>query len=670
MNNLDEEYQISVYRGIRSEAERLGMELVCAQAGGNRTFFSFIENLAMDGILILSSALLSQPLSLRDFSSLPGALKTVPVVSIGNRLRDFPAIIVKNRTSMESLMEHLISPHGYRKFLYIGGPVNHPDNQTREHIFRKSINALRARLPQEEQADIWAEVLNGAFHAASGQLLLRDYIASGRDIPDVIVAANDNMAIGIQEVLRAQSELCWRRCGVTGFDDIPLARLETPALTTVRQPLGELGIQAVRVLWDAIQGKPVPPVTHIESEVKFRASCGCAGIREDEQSSGSPRFSDLQFQSVRSENYLRNVSYLGQSLLEVVSVEQIFPSLRYFLTNLNIPAFYLIFYPEPSPCPEAKGILLFQQGDFGIFGDNKPALIDLSEIFARTVTDTGGAPRAWCLYHLRSGSEYLGLILYQADDSVHPHICSAALFIANTVKRLRNEETKLRLVVETEVSRISELERLRFSMDLHDDICQRLAGISMFCRGIASGLSPETLIPELADMIDETLSRTRQYAHESFPVELDAFGLNEALDTLCHNFNKQQTACHCVYTWSVPETSPLTHIQDINVYRIVQEALANAAKHARASSVRVEVKQEKRFLVIRVKDNGAGNSLLNGEEAEQPALTPSRRRAGLGLRSMRYRAQQLGAEYVFTSSETGGTLVELKIPADGQEGAL
>jgi signal transduction histidine kinase len=266
-------------------------------------------------------------------------------------------------------------------------------------------------------------------------------------------------------------------------------------------------------------------------------------------------------------------------------------------------------------------------------------------------------------------------------------LCSAAVFIANTIKRLRimedekerarqleeevlfrtrdiaeahwklQEEAKRRTEVEAEVLRISDLERLRFSLDLHDDICQRLAGISMFCKGIAAGVSPESFLPELSCLIDETLQLTRQYAHNSFPVELDSFGLEEALDALCNTINKQ--GVRCIYTWSVPDPSPLSRAQNINLYRIIQEALQNVVKHAKADRVQVDIRVHQGALVASVRDNGRGNPLLNGEN---PVFTGRKRREGLGLRSMRYRAHQMGAEYCFESTTENGTRVELRIP--------
>jgi len=217
------------------------------------------------------------------------------------------------------------------------------------------------------------------------------------------------------------------------------------------------------------------------------------------------------------------------------------------------------------------------------------------------------------------------------------------------------------MAVEAEVLRISEMERLRFSMDLHDDICQRLAGISMFCKSFMVGLSPETFLPELSGLIDETLARTRRYAHDSFPMEQDKMGLKEALDALCHTARKQHS-CHCDFSWQAPEKSPFNSAQDINIYRIVQEALQNAVKHAKANRITIKVQKINDVFSVSIQDNGCGNSHLNEKKPDFTDLKRYIKTGGLGLRSMRYRARQLGGQFIMNSSEQNGTRVEIRIP--------
>ncbi|MDR1215221.1 MAG: substrate-binding domain-containing protein [Treponema sp.] len=702
LNNLDEEYQISVYRGVQMEIEALDMGMICVQdemfTANKAAIFSSKAFIGADGILILSSVFMHKENFVTNFAEFfknPQNKFNCPVVSIGQQLPYFPSIIVESHDSMYKIMKHLIDFHKYRKFLFVGGPKTHQDNITRETIYKLMI----------ETTGCEGTVINGEFTAVSGSSIMRDYLISHVDIPDAVVAASDTIAFGVQRALHTYGKIC----AVIGFDDTAKAQMEISNLTTVRQPFEDMGRQAVRTLRDMIMGEEVPKVVSIDSTLVIRASCGC-GKRIEETKSLMPRLLEMQYNAINSESFLLNVSFLSQSLITVNSLEEIALPLQYFLTGLNIATFYLILYKKPGLAPMRQGILVFQRVnnkdsfDFSYLSQVKEQslastenIVFLNDFFGVIVKarDTQGGKIAfggWAIYHLRSGSEYLGLIVYSTTNMLHSYVCSAAVFIANTVKRLQiaeteqerlkkleeevafrtrdlvathkklEEEAKRRLEVEAEVLSISELERQRFSMDLHDDICQRLAGISMFCRSLASREDAEILLPELSEMIDETLTRTRQYAHDSFPVELDAFGLNEALFSLCHSVNKQ-SLCLCSYKGVALAPLPLTHVQKLNIYRIIQEALANVIKHSKAKNVSVGVDTEEGYIVVYVQDDGIGDVRISSSRDGAPAssVQPRRRGGGLGLRSMQYRAHQLGADYRIVSSETG-TLVEVKIP--------
>ena len=693
LNNLDEEYQISIYKGIRAEAAALNLDMVCVQGETLANFrpesggpFPSREFISADGILILSSAI-SGRTGTAPLSS-PRLFFRIPLVSIGSRFLDYPSIIVRNRKPMNLLMEHLILSHGYRKLLYLGGPVKHPDNLVREHVFRRTINTFKEKFP-----DVEGDAINGQFHQTSANTILRDYIEKhpGEHF-DAIVAANDYMALGALELLRTQEDPRWKNCPVTGFDDIDQARLEIPALTTVRQPLDMLGKLAVRTLWEMMNGGDVGQLTYVESELKIRNSCGCAGPWS-ERGEKPARTESEAGSSDRSVYHLQNVSLLGQALVSIGSLEEMIAPLNFFLVNLAVRSFYLILYRKPLQGIGKTGKLLFrktEKEELALADRDEP--LDMVDFFSGVITEAAGsAPRSWCVYYLRSGREYLGLIVYDAPDRAHPQICSAAIFLANTVRRLQayedekeqaqrlehevalrtrdltetyqklQEEINRRMAVEDEVLRISEMERLRFAADLHDDICQRLAGISMFCKSLMPGISPRIFLPELSELIDETLARTRRYAHDSFPMELETLGLKEALDALCHTVTKQ-SPCRCVFSWTARGKSPFTSAQDLNIYRIVQEALQNAVKHSGAGQVDVQIRSARKIFKVVIRDNGRGSPLLNEENTGSAEIKGQLIEGGLGLRSMRYRSHQLGAHYSIESSERGGTKVEIKVP--------
>ncbi|MDR0374955.1 MAG: substrate-binding domain-containing protein [Treponema sp.] len=441
LNNLDEEYQRSVYSGVRAQTEELGVDLICIQSESVNTdsLFISLDFIGVDGVLILSSVLMTKggfQESSDTRARLHRFLENIPAVSIGEELsststgspRNYPSIVVKNEESMKSLMDHLILVHGCRKFLYVGGPASHMDNAVREAVFKASVEAYGGTY----------RIINGGFHTASGRDIIRDYINNNKDDPpDAIIAANDNMALGVLEVIREKKSEYeeagkqWGRCAVTGFDDISLASMDAAALTTVRQPLHEMGREAVRMLKNVIEKKEVKPLVVIESEVKIRNSCGCVGYVNDKRH--ETLLSEAQNNFMYLENYMQNVSYLGQRLITAGSISEIIPNLQYFLTSVNVSVFYFFLYPEFIPNPGDNGLLLYQRAHNADTFYEKALNVRFYDFFHTIASDAAEPPHAWSLYHLRSGAEYLGLIVYEAvggggvNRTSYTHSCAARL---------------------------------------------------------------------------------------------------------------------------------------------------------------------------------------------------------------------------------------------------
>lgn len=709
MRNLDEEYHLSVFAGVKERARSHGIDLVCVQGesidarrDAGLPLFPLNPYLRLDGAIILGSTMIEE--SRRgDSGKITSAFARIPIISIGTRIPGLPCMLTQTRKPMALLMDHLINDHGYRRFLYIGGPERNRDNMTRESEFSKSIENLRSKGERAE-----ATVISGdRFLEYAGFTAIRDYAASHpeRDV-DVIVAASDNIAIGALRVIRefagsSWAGSSWAGCPVTGFDDIPQSAREDPPLTTIRQPLHEMGERAIDAVLSMIQeGGSSPSVTVNASFIK-RESCGCKS-----------KSTSVTAEADNAANWhlLRDVGALGQELSLSLNVRDMLPPLERFLIRSRVRSFKMILFPKPSADVPEKGRLLFDWGrpsqGLGVTplagamtvekeGRATEGLADGEEPTGRTVSlasslgsnrpDRKGERHPLIVFPLKAGHEYLGLIAYDSDEADYPYLCNCGAFLANAVKRtqilegeklrarqleaevasrtaelvkasakLRREAAR-REAVEREVLRISDLERMRFSMELHDDICQRLAGIAMLSKGLSAG-NPR--MQEVATIAVETLQKTREYAQNSFPFKLGAFGLNESLSQLCESLSRQ-SGVPFRYSWSAGGASPFTPEQELNIYRIVQEALHNVVRHSGASEAEVSVVAEKASYAVRIRDNGTGTSGL-GRETRRKG--PGRDASGLGMRSMEYRAHQLGARFSVTSSKAGGTEILVSIP--------
>lgn len=218
----------------------------------------------------------------------------------------------------------------------------------------------------------------------------------------------------------------------------------------------------------------------------------------------------------------------------------------------------------------------------------------------------------------------------------------------DVTEQKRAEETlgKMRERLETEILAISEREQRRMGHDLHDDICQQLAGIEFLSKALEQQLgttAQASQAAEIAKLIREVIDDTRRLAQGLAPIQLEAEGLMEALRALAartsHLFGTK-----CVFECPAP-----TLIHDVSVgtclYRIAQEAVSNAIRHARARTIRILLKPSNGGVELEIANDGAGFS--------EHALNS----AGMGLRIMQYRADLIRGELRILKADDGTRVI-------------
>ena len=174
---------------------------------------------------------------------------------------------IDNRAGIRALVGHLIEHHGRTRLWYVGGPREAPDAQERRAAFEESL--------ARHQGARFAGCSEGRFGAFSGRLAAREILAAP-EAPDAIVCANDQMAIGAIQELRAAGISVPADIAVTGFDDVYLGAMLTPPLTTVHQPMRLLGERACSLLLERISEPGLPRrVERLPTRLVIRESCGC-----------------------------------------------------------------------------------------------------------------------------------------------------------------------------------------------------------------------------------------------------------------------------------------------------------------------------------------------------------------------------------------------------------
>lgn len=193
----------------------------------------------------------------------------LPVLIIAGNPRERAADVVTadNRSGAIALVTHLIEAHDRRRIYYVDGPGSAPDAMERR---RGLMQALRG-YPQSELVGS----AQGQFSVASGEVAGEQLLAAGA-LPDAIVCANDQMAIGVLQAFGRAGVQVPDEVAVVGFDDIFPGSLCDPPLTTVHQPMRGLGERACTRLLERI-AKPTlrPKVELLPTELVLRSSCGC-----------------------------------------------------------------------------------------------------------------------------------------------------------------------------------------------------------------------------------------------------------------------------------------------------------------------------------------------------------------------------------------------------------
>lgn len=173
-----------------------------------------------------------------------------------------------NAAGMHALTGHLIDDHGLRNVEFVAGPDDSPDSHSRFEGFRRALGERGLPVPE---APRW----RGHFTRAGGADAGRALLEAGR-LPDAVVCANDQMALGVLGVLNEAGIRVPDDVAITGFDDISAARWAHPALTTVRQPMLALGRAAMALLQQRITSPEGDSrLLTLPVQLVLRASCGC-----------------------------------------------------------------------------------------------------------------------------------------------------------------------------------------------------------------------------------------------------------------------------------------------------------------------------------------------------------------------------------------------------------
>jgi signal transduction histidine kinase len=211
--------------------------------------------------------------------------------------------------------------------------------------------------------------------------------------------------------------------------------------------------------------------------------------------------------------------------------------------------------------------------------------------------------------------------------------------------------------LEREIVDISEAEQRRIGQDLHDGLCQYLAGLTCAASSLRDDLrklhlhAEANAAGELSKLLQDAVVQTRDLARKLVPAHVSDVGIVFALESLAQSVTRLH-GINCTFQSHVSSV----HCDEntaVHFYRIAQEAINNATRHGKARNIIVSLQAEDHLMTLRVSDDGACISKSDSD--------------GMGLAIMRYRARLIGCELRIDRRDSGGTTVSCTAITDSQE---
>lgn len=250
-----------------------------------------------------------------------------PAISIENHIPEMPVFYVDNREAMRDIVTHLIEAHGVRDICYLSGPAQNPESSERLKGVMDAVNEHGLTLGEDK-------IHYGDFWVDSGKTLVERLMESGEKLPDALICANDDMALG------AYLEFCRRgiRVGkdilVTGFDHTSDASNLTPKITTVEKPQAQIGYEACKAL---VEGKQIAS-WKFNVKCYYRGSCGC-------QEHKIRNLSEVQLKNVSHKLGIVNMAEINKNMVSDLNdcdnMQEFCECLKEYIAQLDFSFVYL-----------------------------------------------------------------------------------------------------------------------------------------------------------------------------------------------------------------------------------------------------------------------------------------------------------------------------------------
>ncbi|MCE7792992.1 histidine kinase [Salipaludibacillus sp. CUR1] len=241
-------------------------------------------------------------------------------------------------------------------------------------------------------------------------------------------------------------------------------------------------------------------------------------------------------------------------------------------------------------------------------------------------------------------------LIYEDPDSGSKEYL---LVLRDQRQKKREEEIRLSKWMIQKLIEAKETEHQRLAQELHDGVGQSLYSISVALQAIESFVEDDRVhqyVHEVRNELNQVMADVKAYSSQLRPKSLDRLGLVAAAEELIQTMKKNHP--ETTFTFSHNMSSRLPGDVEINLYRVIQEALHNTNKYAKASSVYVKLQKTSEGVFLNIRDNGIG---FNPDENKHK---------GLGMKHMEERVDQIGGTFRLQTAAGDGTSVSIHVPLE------
>lgn len=269
-------YTTQIWSGISDIAQEKQVNLltfisedVGLQSGTKSTgqlIHQMVHENSLDGLIILSSSLGFQ-LTYEELTSFCHGFSRLPTISVGEIIQGIQSIDIDNRQGMWELLHHLRDEHGYQRYAFLQGPPGNTGIRERFEVYQEFL--IEQGIPYDPnlviaaQADWW-------FNQTAVEEFIHREFACG-----VVITYNDIAAINLLQQFNRYGIQVPGDIAVVGYDNLFDSEYTIPPLTTVHQPVSELGSRSLEMILSLLEGEELPEEVILPTRLQLRQSCGC-----------------------------------------------------------------------------------------------------------------------------------------------------------------------------------------------------------------------------------------------------------------------------------------------------------------------------------------------------------------------------------------------------------